>query len=338
MTQAEPGLPRQSFNSADGDPAQAFAGWQAAVAPVFDVAPAFPDQPFAATYDSYHLGDILIGLGTFDATAFTRSLDKAKRDGLDYVLIQVYTAGGYSGHLDDRPVTVHPRDLVTLDMTRETRTVSLASSNITVLLPRDLVKSRQIPHGLMTRGPRGAVLGGMLADHLIGLSQRLHTMPLSTGAAAAVATLALYEAALDPIEEMLEAAVEPQRDLLFQRVRRLIDARITSGKIDIASLAADLGVSRSTLYRLFEPQKGVEAYITDRRLAHVRRALSDENDTRRIGTIAAAYGFDDHSNFSRIFKRRYGQTPADLRTLGRHARPEENEESFDLRPWIADVT
>lgn len=338
MTQAEPGLPRQSFNSADSDPAQAFAGWQAAVAPVFDIAPAFPDRPFAATYDSYHLGDILIGLGNFDATMFTRSLDKAQRDGLDYVLIQVYTAGGYTGHLDDRPVTVHPRDLVTLDMTRETRTVSLPSSNITVLLPRDLVKSRQIPHGLMTGGPRGAVLGGMLADHLIGLSQRLPTMPLSTGAAAAVATLALYEAALDPIEEMLEAAAEPQRDLLFQRVRRLIDARITSGKIDIASLAADLGVSRSTLYRLFEPQKGVEAFITERRLAHVRRALSDETDTRRIGTIAAAYGFDDHSNFSRIFKRRYGQTPADLRALGRHARPEDTDEAFDLRPWIADVT
>lgn len=338
MTHAEPGLPRQSFNSADLEPAQAFAGWQAAIAPVFDIEPAFPDRPFAATYDSYHLGDILIGLGSFDATKFSRSHDKAQRDGLDYALIQVYTAGGYDGHLDDRTVTVRPHELVTLDMTRQTRTVSLPSSNITVLVPRDLLKARQIPHGVMTRGPRGAVLGGMLADHLIGLSQRLPTMPLSTGAAAALATLALYEAALDPIEEMLEAAVEPQRDLLFQRVRRLIDARITTGKIDIASLAADLGVSRSTLYRLFEPQKGVEAFITERRLAHVRRALSDETDTRRIGTIAAAYGFEDHSNFSRIFKRRYGQTPAELRALGRHARPEDGEDAFNLRPWIADVT
>lgn len=338
MSQAEPGLPRQSFNSRDLDPALAFAGWQAAVAPVFDVAPAFPDRPFAATYDSYHLGDILVGLGTFDPTLFTRSHDMARLDGLDYALIQVYTAGGYSGHLDDRPVTVRPGDLVTLDMTRQTRTLSLASSNITVLVPRDLVKSRQIPHGLMTRGLRGGILGGMLADHLVGLSQRLPTMPLSTGAAAATATLALYEAALAPIDEMLGAAVEPLRDLLFQRARRLVDTRITTGKIDIASLAADLGVSRSTLYRLFEPQKGVEAYITERRLAHVRRALSDDNDTRRIGTIAAAYGFDDHSNFSRIFKRRYGQTPAELRALGRHGRPDDNEESFDLRPWIADVT
>ena len=338
MTDPTPLLPRQSFNSADRPASEAFAGWQAAIAPVFDITPAQPDQSFAASYDTFHLGDILVGLGSFDPTCFSRSAEKARLDGLDHLLIQVYTEGGYTGHVDDRPITVRPGDLVTLDMTRQTTTVSLRSRNITLLVPRDLVKSRKIPHGIMTQGPRGAILGGMLADHLVGLAQRLPTMPLSTGAAAAAATLALYEAALEPVEEMGEAAVEPLRDLLFQRVRRLIDARITAGRIDIAGLAAELGVSRSTLYRLFEPQKGVEAYITERRLAHVRRALSDESDTRRIGTIAAAYGFDDHSNFSRIFKRRYGQTPAELRALGRHARAEDLDDAFDLRPWIADVS
>ncbi|MCO6185586.1 helix-turn-helix domain-containing protein [Rhizobium sp. L1K21] len=338
FSEQTPGLPHQSFDSRGLTPEAAFDGWRSAVAPVFDVAPVHPDQPFAATYDTYHLGDMLVGLGTFGPTTFTRSREKSRIDGIDYLLVQVYTSGGYSGHLDDRPITVQPMEPVTLDMAREARTVSLASSNITVLIPRDLVKSRVFPHGHMNVGLRGAALGGLLADHLVALARSLPTMPLSAGAAAASATLAMYEAALDPAEALQQAGTEPFREALFQRARRFIDDRIGSGKIDIASLASELGLSRSSLYRMFEPYRGVESFITDRRLAHARKALTDPHDIRRIGIIAAACGFDDHSSFSRLFKRRYGVTPAELRSRGRLARPGDSQEVFDLQSWIADVT
>lgn len=334
----DPGLPHQSFDSRGLTPEQAFDGWRSAIAPVFDIAPAHPGQPFAATYDTYHLGDMLVGLGTFGPTQFTRSSEKARIDGIDYLLVQVYTSGGYSGQLDDRSITVRPMEPVTLDMMRQTRTVSLASTNITVLIPRDLVKSHVFPHGHMNTGPRGAALGGLLADHLVALSRILPTMPLSAGAAAASATLAIYEAALDPGDALQQAGTKPFREALIQRARRFVDARIGSGKIDIALLAAELGLSRSSLYRMFEPYRGVEAFVTERRLAHARKALTDPNDVRRIGIIAASCGFDDHSSFSRLFKRRYGMTPADLRNRGRLARPGDDQQVFDLQSWIIDVT
>ncbi|WP_210187368.1 hypothetical protein, partial [Pararhizobium antarcticum] len=150
-------LLRQHFASSELSPQDAFAGWQQAVAPVFDVAPVDPHAQFAAAHDTYHLGDILVGGGSFDATAFTRSRQKALSDGIDHVMVQVYTVGGYTGMLDDRPITVRRGDLVTLDMARETRTISVASTNITVIIPRELLKVREVPHGHMSQGPRGSV-------------------------------------------------------------------------------------------------------------------------------------------------------------------------------------
>lgn len=329
----------QHFDSATMDPRDAFSGWQQALAPVFDVAPVDVDGAFAATYDTYHLGEILVGIGSFGPTMFARSRQKALSGGIDHVLVQVYMTGGYTGTLDGRPVTVRRGDLVTLDMARETMTTSVASTNITVMIPRDVLKVRDVPHGHMSQGPRGAVLGGLLVDHLLALKDRLPTMPRSVGAAAASATLALYHAALEPMEEMGDAAPEPVREAQFQRARRVIDTRLGDSNFDAEALAADLGLSRATLYRLFEPYRGVASFMLDRRLAHVRRALCDPGDARHIGVLAADFGFPDASHFSRTFRKRFGMTPAEMRRQGRNAPAgTDMHNGFDLRPWIKDLS
>lgn len=335
----EPVLLSQRFDSAGMNSAEAFRGWQQAVAPVFDIEPIDAHGPFAATYDTYHLGDILVGIGSFDATAFTRSRQKALSDGIDHVMVQVYTAGGYTGMLDDRQITVRRGDLVTLDMARETRTASVASTNITVMIPRDLLKVRELPHGHMSQGPKGSVLGGLMVDFLSSLKDRLPTMPRSVGAAAANATLALYHAALEPMDEMGDTAPQPFRDAQFQRARRLIETRLGDSRLDAETLAPALGLSRSTLYRLFEPYRGVASFVLDRRLAHARKALCDPQDTRHIGVIAGDFGFADPSHFSRAFRRRFGITPIEQRRQGRNAPANKDMgDAFDLRPWIKDLS
>ncbi|OJF93702.1 helix-turn-helix domain-containing protein [Pararhizobium antarcticum] len=338
MDAEEPLLLSQNFDSSSMNAKDAFRGWQQAVAPVFDVAPVDANGEFKAAYTTYHLGDILVGVGSFDATAFTRSLQKAASDGINHVLVQVYTTGGYTGTLDDRPITVRRGDLVTLDMARETRTISVASTNITVMIPRDVLKVREVPHGHMSQGPRGSVLGALMVDHLLALRERLPTMPRSVGAAVGNATLAMYHAALEPMDEMRDSAPLPFREAQFQRARRMIESRLGDSTLDAEALANALGLSRSTLYRLFEPYRGVASFMLDRRLAHVRKALCDPSDTRNIGVIAADYGFGDPSHFSRAFRRRFGMTPVQLRKYGSSA-PSGADVSagFDLRPWVKDL-
>ena len=50
--------------------------------------------------------------------------------------------------------------------------------------------------------------------------------------------------------------------------------------------------------------------LRDARLAHAYEALSRPGTAgKRVGDIAYAAGFSDHSLFSRAFKQRFGLTP-----------------------------
>ncbi len=332
----DPFIPCQRLDSRDLPEGQGFEGWRQVTEPVFDVMPGDPDEPFSVNYRAYHLGDILVGVGQFDATHFSRSRHKIRSDGLDHIMLQLYTAGGYKGDLGERSVLVRPGEIVTLDMTRELRTLSLASENITVLIPRDAIQGRVLPHGHHAAGDEGEMIGGLLADHLRALMARLETVRQSAAGHVAEATIALYRAALAPTPDALEAASEPVRDALLLRARRLIEARLVGSDVGADALAGALNISRSTLYRLFEPFGGVAAYVLERRLARARAALRDPANVRRVGEISDACGFSDPSHFSRVFRRRFGMTPADMRreSLAVAAHRQEPYIGANLGPWI----
>ena len=74
-----------------------------------------------------------------------------------------------------------------------------------------------------------------------------------------------------------------------------------------------IGMSRSQLYRLFEPMGGVARYIQAERLREAHRALADPDNARDIHEIAEDLGFFDASAFSRTFRREYGCKPSDVR-------------------------
>ncbi|WP_331313707.1 helix-turn-helix transcriptional regulator [Methylobacterium mesophilicum] len=78
-------------------------------------------------------------------------------------------------------------------------------------------------------------------------------------------------------------------------------------------MARALGMSRSQLYRLFEPEGGVARYLARQRLAAVRAALDNPLEPRSIGAIAEAYGFGSGAQLSRAFRETYGLTPRDYR-------------------------
>ncbi|MGT2486123.1 helix-turn-helix domain-containing protein [Methylobacterium oryzae CBMB20] len=78
-------------------------------------------------------------------------------------------------------------------------------------------------------------------------------------------------------------------------------------------MARALGMSRSQLYRLFEPEGGVARYLARQRLAAVRAALDNPLEPRSIGEIGETYGFGSSAQLSRAFRDAYGLSPRDYR-------------------------
>ncbi len=85
--------------------------------------------------------------------------------------------------------------------------------------------------------------------------------------------------------------------------------------IRLEDLAALVGMAPSAFSRFFRQRTGrtVVDYIIDIRLGNAARMLVDT--TQNISEICYSCGFNNLSNFNRVFKAKRGYTPRDFRTL-----------------------
>ena len=98
------------------------------------------------------------------------------------------------------------------------------------------------------------------------------------------------------------------------KVKQFIDGHYTED-VKVADLAAEVGMSPSAFSRFFKLRTGrtLSDYLIDIRLGHAARLLVDT--TRSISEICYECGFNNLSNFNRIFKSKRGATPREFRAL-----------------------
>lgn len=99
--------------------------------------------------------------------------------------------------------------------------------------------------------------------------------------------------------------------------RRLIERHCTDPDLTPARVAAALGCSRASLYRLFATRnKSVDSAIWSARIKRSMRMLCAAGAVEmQISDIARLCGFRDMPTFTRMFRRRYGMTPREVRHL-----------------------
>ena len=217
-----------------------------------------------------------------------------------------------------------PGELVVFSM-HETWTVDWEGAEwVSLCFPRDL--DLRLSTGLAALGP-GLLHGpgpGLLADFMLALPARLakataEEIPVLAGAMHGTISACLLTGASQP------AGLSPgdaAAGLARERVRRAILREIGSGQLKPAILAREAGLSRSSLYRLFENDGGVARYIQQVRLAMAHDALRDPVMAgRTIGVIAKAHGFPSPLIF-RAFRAAYGLSPREARSgLSRERAP-----------------
>lgn len=150
----------------------------------------------------------------------------------------------------------------------------------------------------------------LLAGHLSSLAKVAENLTVSDGIAALEAAILMAAAAYQSGQRLTDDREVKVHSGRKAEAIRLIDIRLMDPDLTIESLAAELGVSRATLFRDFGPANGVKAYIRARRLALARRALHQRSGGRpSIAEIAHAHGFSSESHFSRAYSMTYGHTP-----------------------------
>jgi len=129
------------------------------------------------------------------------------------------------------------------------------------------------------------------------------------------------------VHDLIAATVGATRDALASAERRgiraarlrAIMADITANLDDcdlkVADVAQRQRVTTRYVHKLFE-REGLtfSAFVLDRRLSRAHRFLSEPRlADLKISSVAFDVGFGDLSYFNRVFRRRYGATPSEIR-------------------------
>lgn len=117
----------------------------------------------------------------------------------------------------------------------------------------------------------------------------------------------LFTDKADALMAELEAAAS-----LRARIEALLLPVLHKGEISVEVVAAELGMSRQTLYRRLKEENTTFAAVAD---GLRRRMAVDYLTARKVSVNETAYlvGFGEASSFVRAFRRWTGQTPAQFR-------------------------
>ncbi|MEG3086319.1 helix-turn-helix domain-containing protein [Sphingomonas sp. PB4P5] len=311
-------VPNFQVASADVGGAAAFDAFAASVADVFALALVgeMAVTEYQLTLSAWHLGTLMIGDFRSSALAFDRSGALTAAGGLDHLLIQLYVEGGFTGTADDRKLEVRAGDIVVFDLTRMLSTVTTPFRNISLLVPRtsfeDALEEVDCLHGMILH--HETPLGGLLANYLESLVARLPQLTPADAIVSANATVGLAVTVLAAHAPRGLASASAVRSP-FRKIALHIDANLHDARLNAESIAPIVGMSRASLYRLFEPVGGVAQYIRRRRLIRAALALATHTDRpRRIGEIAFEHGFTSEATFARAFNQAFGISPTIARS------------------------
>jgi AraC-like DNA-binding protein len=308
------------FQGAQMAPEQNVAAWREAMAMLFDVSELSwnGDEPFRADLDSFAMGPILFGLARAGSQCFRRTLDTIARSGVDHILVQLYTSGGFAGMAAEHPITVKAGDICAFDLAQTIETRAIAFENLNMVIPRPMLASRlaqpEMLHGLVLSAQ--SMKTTVLAHHFRALYEYAPRMTYDDAQAVADGSLALVLACLRGELERRGEVVRGAATLSLSRIRQHIEAQLDHPELSAQSVASHFGLSRASLYRLFSPLGGVADYIRSRRLhrAFFDLAILNERNVR-ISEVARRWCLGSEASFTRAFKAAYGISPRGAREI-----------------------
>ncbi len=103
------------------------------------------------------------------------------------------------------------------------------------------------------------------------------------------------------------------RQALFRQVCLFIERNLERVELSTNMLLSQFGLSRATLYRMFEPLGGVRNYLMYRRAMAALIDLSEVNAERgSVLRVCERWNFSSPANFNRSIQRLFGNSPRAL--------------------------
>ncbi|MEO6016040.1 MAG: helix-turn-helix domain-containing protein [Polaromonas sp.] len=259
---------------------------------------------------------------TSDALVAVRSDAQCAQDGVDYISINLMLSctEGLVDHGGQQRLQAGSLWFVDSALPVEFRYPKHHS--LSIFLPRrrvlealDGAAPRMAGGALLPAGLQaGSGIGAVLESHMRMVAEHADAM---SPAQRVTAISACAELALSVVQAAHQGAADPEQFQggFYQAAMHVIDAGYGDPQLNPGAVAAAIGCSRASLYRLFASHdQGVAAMIWAARLEAARRMVASASHQHLLfSEIAFRCGFTDQSTFNRMFRRRYGISPRDAR-------------------------
>ena len=278
------------------------------------------DGPFFGTVTTSQLAFIKFAQVATQPSLVTRSKQFIAQTTEDYVKIIYQLNGETTLNQAGRMAHLGPGDWVFFDCSRPYSLAHLPTD------PRHLILVLQFPKNVIcARLPNIELLTGYTLSSKTGLGKVTYnfiesTLHESTGIKPECAP-PLAETLVDLVATNLSQSLGPTRTaaksqaVTLLEVKAYIHQHLADAHLSSFSIAKALNISKSYLYSLFQGEDTtVNRYIWDLRLEKSRADLANPlHSHRTITEIAFAWGFNNSTHFSRMFKDRFGLSAREYR-------------------------
>lgn len=250
-----------------------------------------------------------------DAVAVNRSKSQAM-NGEHLLIVHRYLDGFSRGRAGDFNIDRDPGSIYVIDSAQRMEHIQTRYSTQSIFIPKAVAGFDHDRHPVLTKFPSGQSIGRLLSDlfnDLFGDLLQNHSFEI---------------AKLEQLKACLEMAMGADvregdirrhvRDALRNTICTYVERNLEHENLSVTSILKEFGVSRASLFRMFEDRGGVREFITSRRLLSAVLDLSDGPVLRGdIAMTAEKWGFTSSGNFNRAVRREYGVAPGSLVDLPR---------------------
>ncbi|MEM9353727.1 MAG: helix-turn-helix domain-containing protein [Planctomycetota bacterium] len=327
----------------NGEPA--FDYWRTVCRPVFEAMPRTPLTQFRLATRFAKVDKLIFNQVAFSAMRYVRSPEVVRGGESDHVTLHLPRVGVERGVLSGHKVRMSPDRVTLCDWAHPYETSAEETEKLGILVPRERIEAidwvyRSSPtlNWSRTTGS-GRALARLCLETWEGLPNAAESdAPALADKLVELVNGLIYDTRHGRQPRTPRCSGETQADAM----KRYLEEHLDDPDLGPEMLARVFRVSRATVYRNFAVPGGIKGYIQDHRLARCYRELaSPKHSFKHIYEVHERWGFFNASYFHRIFKERYGKSPAEVALEGRavlsrgHTRAREFSHSIRrLHQWL----
>ncbi|MBL6750630.1 MAG: helix-turn-helix domain-containing protein [Nevskia sp.] len=309
----------QVWTTLDRPPAEQYPYWREVLCEAFTALDpvAKSVSTFESTVARKHLLGVTVSEVTSRAQNVVRGVHEIRRTSNEYFFANMQLGGSCIVRQDGREVLIRPGDFYIVDTTRVYELDFEDWRLLCIRIPRHLL----VP---LLQSPRNSTAVRLHDDGALGTiaGSFMRTVLQCPEDIASVAQQTLINTLVNLIAIALGGTAEAREHGRASIQKGMRDAIIRHVESDLAnpmlstpSVAAHFRISTRYLQRLFEGHDRTFAQmIIEKRLDRCAHDLLESKcGSRSISEIIYASGFNDVSNFCRMFRRRFGMSPSDYR-------------------------